>query len=97
MSEIERRGAYGTSDAFGTYDYRSGNADATVSVPASAYIDNVSAFSNTVPGTVQIGTGNLVPIPLHGSVTLDVGLGIMGPVDIIFTGVNGYLVEWRIV
>lgn len=102
MSFIGRIHAYGTDNAYGTYGYNSGtDPNATVAVPSGAYLDTVSAIAGDTPGSFGIVGMPNVPVPAHGSVTLDVALGIMSPpspataLTVQFTGVTGWLVEWR--
>jgi hypothetical protein len=54
-----------------------------------------SAFGG-VAATVQIGAGNLVPVPPIGAVNGDPTGSLVGPVSLTFTDTSGYLVEWEL-
>ena len=86
----------GKAGAYGTYGYASGTGAAVVAVPAGAYLSSVAAFATAAGATVQIGAGNLIPVPNPGSVAADVENGLQGPLNITFVGTSGYLVDWMI-
>ena len=76
------------------YDYSSGAGAAVVAVPAGAVLSTVAAFATAAGATVQIGAGDLVPVPILGSITMDIGREMQGPVNVTFVGTSGYLVDW---
>ena len=78
------------------YDYRSGAGAAVVAVPAGAYLSTVAAFASAPGATAQIAGGNAVPVPVNGSVALDVSEGLQGALNVTFVGTSGYLVDWFI-
>jgi len=65
-----------------------------VAVPAGAVLSTVAAFATAPGATVQIGAGNLVPVPVNGSVSLDIRRELQGAVNVTFIGTSGYLVDW---
>ena len=81
----------------GLYQYASNAGAAVVNVPANTYLSTVAAFATAAGATAQIGAGDLVPVPVGGSVSLDVSEGILGPVTVTFVGTSGYLVDWFLV
>jgi len=76
------------------YAYSSGAGAVVVAVPAGAVLSTVAAFATAAGATVQIGAGNLVPVPFPGSVSLDIRRELQGPVNVTFVGTSGYLVDW---
>lgn len=76
------------------YKYQAGAGAAVVAVPAGEYLSTVAAFAAAAGATVQIGAGALVPVPVNGSVAMDVQRGILGPVNVTFIGTSGYLVDY---
>jgi hypothetical protein len=97
MSFIGAIHGHDTPQTYGKYYYRAGNVSATVSVPSNGFVDTVSAESGDTASTVQVGTGDIITVPPYSTITLDVSLGLKGPIDIVFTDIIAYFVDWRVV
>ena len=98
MAAISHVSARRTAAGNGTWAYVAGLGASVQVLPAGAYLLTVAAFAAAAGGTVQIGAGAAVSIPPSGSVSIDVGGGIVGaPTNITFAGLaaaDGWFVDW---
>ena len=92
---ISRFEAVGTPAANGQYQYAAGISGVRA-VPVGAYLLGVTAYATSAGATVQIGDGDVVPMPASGSVAFTVNGGRVGPFNVTFTGTAGYLIEYVI-
>lgn len=84
------------------YNYRAG-ANGALAVPGPGWLTSVAAWKTAAGGTVAIDGGDAAPVPPAGSVRFDFPIfnlpgGVRGakatPSNIVFTGTDGYLVEF---
>lgn len=96
--------APGGPGAYGTYDYRAGAGATTITLGGGAwtagplYVSSVAAWATAAGASVQIDSGNLVPVPVGAGVHLDIQAGIFCDVTnahtFTFVGTAAYLVDW---
>jgi hypothetical protein len=87
-----------SNNILGRYGYKAGAGAAAVILPNGVSLSTCSAFATAAGATMQINGGDLVPVPVNGSVSADVAAGIVSqvgfPVTIAFVGTSGYFVDW---
>jgi hypothetical protein len=69
-----------------------------VPIPAGACILSITCYATAAGATLQIGGGPVIALgtpPVGGSrgVDIDVGGGVVGPLNVTFTGTDNYLID----
>ena len=87
-----------SNNILGRYNYKAGAGAAVVTLPSGVSLSTCMAFATAAGATMQINGGDLVTVPINGSVSADVAAGIVTqvgfPVQIAFVGTSGYFVDW---
>lgn len=95
--------APGTDGAFGIYAYHAGAGAAAITIGGlgfvgKGYLSSIAATASVAGASVQIDAGDLIPVPVGGSVAVDLEFGIYvdfaHPHTITFVGTDSYLVDW---
>jgi|SaaInlStandDraft_5_1057022.scaffolds.fasta_scaffold00033_59 hypothetical protein len=83
----------------GDYDHASGTGGATVTVPAGATVQKITAFANGADGTITIDGGDPITVRTSGGFE-DSPTGLVSPVggaiDIVFSASMDYFVSWTL-
>jgi hypothetical protein len=82
----------------GAYKYKAGPAGGVVTLPSTGKLSTATAYAVAVGATMQIDGGDLIPVPVNGSVAVDVAAGLVSTpahaIVVAFVGTSGYLVDW---
>jgi hypothetical protein len=76
------------------FDYKAGLGAIVIAVPAAKYVSSIAAACSAPGASVQIGAGDLIPVPVGGTVSVGTDGGLVGPVNITFVGTTMYFVGW---
>ena len=79
--------------AGGAFGYKAGAAG-TVHVPSGAAVGSVSAQAGSSASSVVINGGDSIPVAADSAFDADLKGGVVGPVDVVFTGTVAYYVDW---
>jgi len=94
----------GQPGAYGVYGYAAGVGAAVVPVPHGGpndpvtYLLSVAASASGAGASIQIGAGDLIPVPANQRVQVDVHMGlsssVTSPLTVTFVATDDHFVDW---